>query len=222
MSRLLPRFRRTNPPLPVPTNNVYEVVLQGNLQNQETLSTFYYRDANPKGTAQAPASLATRFTAVVVPAFAAVCATNWTGVGLIVRTVTDPTTPSLVSNFVAPVPGTVAGDSDGTIPAATLVRQTGFRGQTGRGHVNMPAVPATFVNATGESLTPAALAAYLAFIATAFTTPLLLGGNTYTPGLLSRGTRTQMPKVLGYADIDTGFPRTVLGTARRRKLFRGK
>jgi hypothetical protein len=222
MSRQTPRFRRANPPLPVPLNNVYAVSLVGSIDQQETITTYYYQDQNARGTGQAPMALALRVAAIIAPAQAAVSASTWSANEVIVRMLTDATTPTTIFSLPAPIPGTVAGQADGTIAAATITRQTAFRGQTGRGHVNLPAVPATAVTADGTSLTAASMLSLGIYANTVFFTALVGGGNTFNPVLASRGTRTQMPKVVGSAPLVTFNIRQLLGTVRRRKIGRGK
>ena len=220
MSRAVPRFRRTNNPLPVPANNVYEVVIIGLIDQQETLTTLYYMDNQAVGIGVNPGALQTA-AAVKYVTWTLVTPTTWALQGSTVKCLNNPTVPSITTFLGASQPGVVVGDAEGTIMAATIRRQTAVRGQAGRGHVNMPAVPQSFVAANGYSLTPAAQTAYGVWATANLNTVIVGGGINFTPALVSRGLRTQTPKLLGAAPITLTQVAPVMGTARRRKIGRG-
>ena len=222
MSRANPRFRRANQPLPVPTTNVYEAIVMGQVDAQQTRSTLYYTDSVAVGT-NVPTGILALNAAVTAGAasWAPITTADWTFQGVITRSITSPTYLSQERLLVSPVPGTVAGSYIGTVPCATIDRYTAFRGQAGRGRLSSPPVPASFVATEPSLLNATALPLYQTWATANLLTPITSGGITFTPVLVSRGLRTQTPKVIGAAPLVQCYVNPIIGTCRRRRLDRG-
>jgi hypothetical protein len=221
MSRANPRFRRANPPLPPPVNNCYQANVLFTSFSQQFLATLYYADNQALGTGVNPTALNAAVTAGLA-SFQPVFATDVAVTGVITRSLTSPTVISQTRMLAAPLVGTAAGLSEGTIAAATIRRTTVIRGQAGRGHVNLGPVPDAFITAGGTTLTPAAIALYSTWATTNLGTVITSGGINFTPIVFSRGLRTQTPKLLGASPVNTLQVIPLLGTVRRRKIGRGK
>jgi hypothetical protein len=221
MSRANPRFRRANNPLPVPTNNLYQANVLYTQFSQQFITTLYYLDNKAVGVGVDSGGAASAVLAAL-PAFQSVLSVNATITGVTARSLTTPTALSSTKLLLIPLLGTVAGQSEGSIMAATIDRQTAIRGQAGRGHVNLGPVPSSFTSADGSSLNGAGSVAYAAWSVAMMGTVLSFGGTNYTPALASRGLRTQTPKILGAAPLINSVIRGLLGTTRRRKIGRGK
>lgn len=221
MSRANPRYRRPNNPLPVPINNVYQLSLLGETQGQLTVTTFYYVDANPVGSFLGQSQLISAFITNVLPSYENATTVLWNGTAIVVRVLSSPQLGPTLSILPAGTAGVVPGATLGTIPSVTIDRQTAYAGQTGRGHISMPAVPATFVAPNSATLLDPIPAAYTTLANNAFLQVIVFAGDTFTPALASRGTRL-VPKKLGAAVITQTRVQSVLGTTRRRKIGRGK
>jgi hypothetical protein len=130
-----------------------------------------------------------------------------------------PTSPSLAALTQTVISfGTGTAGHEPTEVAFNINRYTGFKGQCGRGRVLMPAVPTSVVTASKVTT----LTAYTAF-ANQMLAPIAQGGDTFTPGLYSRDGSHAFPGA-GYADLTATLTQasSLLGTARRRKIGRGK
>lgn len=217
MSRANPRFRRDNPVLPIALTNVWRVKFYGVLEGQMTLSSFYYIDSNTKGTnlATAQANLQAALPSIGGPlvTYGAACSSDWQFQSLVIDSPNNPTLSPLVTPYVT-TGGGPAGHEPTTV-AAVVARQTATKGQCGRGHVLVPAVPTAWV--TDSEITT--LTAYTA-LANGMKLTLTTGPDTFTPGIWSKGTRTVHQ--FGFDFLISATPRVVLGTCRRRKLGRGK
>lgn len=218
MSRANPRFRRQNLKLPTPVNNVYRVKFLGSIENQLTINTFYYRDANALGTANLThyTNLYNAITSAgaLRSAYVGCISSDWTMTEIIIDC---PTSPSL-SEFYSP--DSTAGGGPGlhlpTENAMVFDRYTGNKGQCGRGRVSLPAIPGSWVTQSKvTTITPQTL------LRTAMTTALTSGADTFTPGLYSRNGSHAFPGA-GYADLTSVFFNPLIGTVRRRKIGRGK
>lgn len=220
MSRANPRFRRRNPNLPALTNDVLRVKIVGQIENQVTVSSFFYRGPTlPNNCTLADLTdLGTGFVAVgnMLSKFVAAVSADWT---LTAVNIDCPTTPSL-----APLITAQTGNGGGPTPhlptevAMPLIRQTAVKGQCGRGRLSTPAVPSAWVTASKLTTTGAHLA-----LAGQMELTIVQGGKTYTPVVYSAHGSRVFP-IPGSADItlvslSTGL---LVGTIRRRKIGRGK
>jgi hypothetical protein len=221
MSRANPRFRRPNGPLPVVTNNIYQATIVGSINSQVVLMTTYWNDGQAAGTGVASQQLANGVNALNTT-HQPIMGTNAFVTGVIVRPINNPTYVTVKSFLAAFLPGTVASPCAGTILAPTIIRQTAWRGQAGRGRISPFGLPQLFLSADGTQLTPAAITAYTTWANQWLLGTIVNGGITFTAYLYSRGLRTQMPKVPGAAQIQSVSIRPLVGTARRRKIGRGK
>lgn len=221
MSRANPRFRRSNPPLPGLSTNLYQASVLFQLQNQQMISTYYYSDGQAPGTGVSPTLLANGVNALLSQ-FQSIMATNCQVYGTTVRCLNNPTFVSITKFLSVSLSGTVAGNALGTVPGPVILRQTAWRGQAGRGRVSPPGMPASFITPTGEQLTQAAVTTYTTWGNNFLMASITSGGLTFVPYLYSRGLRTQTPKVPGAAQLLSFLVKPLVGTVRRRKIGRGK
>lgn len=224
MSRANPRFRRNNPPLPAAPANCWQLSVLGYVENQVTVNTFYYRDAGLTLAADLSneANLRTGFDTNVIPSFKACISSDWAMTSIVVRCINVPTRAAFVYNYNPVVAGTGAATHMPTTTAAVLSRRTAVRGQCGRGRLYIPAPPVTSQAAVNNSYTTATYQTTLAALATAMKTAFVQTAMTFTPGLASKGPRTQNPRVSGFADLTNVIVVPVYGTIRRRRIGRGK
>lgn len=215
MSRANPRYRRSNQALPAAPANVWELQVIGQLEAQEVMSTFAFWDNGGAITGTPELNLAAGFTASLLTTYKACLSSDWVGQQYNVRCLTIPTRAQVTTTAgIAAVAGSGPAGHEPTTVAAVVSRYTAFRGQCGRGRLELPAVPTSWV--TSSSLTT--IAAYTAFM-TAYAANFIQGGITYSPYLYSRGSRVNHTP--GAAPLVILQLRTVLGTQRRRKLGRG-
>jgi hypothetical protein len=215
MSRANPRFRRNNPALPVGVPNWWQVNVQGVIEGQATLTSFFYSDNNAALIAASESNLAAAWIANCLTAYKGALSADWAGLQMIVKSLSSPTRNTFITTTgIAGVAGTGPAGHEPTIVCVTIDRYTPFRGQCGRGRIGVPAVPTGWV--TASQLTN--LTAHTA-LATNMLAVFVGAGVTYTPGLFSRGSRTTHTQ--GFATLVQAQLRVVLGTIRRRKLARG-
>lgn len=220
MSRANPRFRRSNIKLPTPVNNVYRVRVLGKIENQLTVSSFFYRDARVSQTATTAflTDLGTGFIAPggMLAKYAAACSSDWSVSAIII----DCANLTTLSPLFAAQTGNGGGPATHmpTEVSMPLIRRTAVKGQCGRGRISTPAVPLSWVTASVLSNTAAHTA-----LATQMLSTITQGGEDYTPCLYSRNGSKFAPGQ-GVADlISVDLPAGVLvGTTRRRKLNRGR
>lgn len=218
MSKANPRFRRVNPTLFPPFHGTYRVRITGTIESQLTVSTFYYRDADGP-LSESLIKMQALATGILsggslMSFYGQACSSDWDATEVLVDSPVLQVLATVVEYAGAFAGGGPAGHEPTTV-AAIIHRQTGTKGQCGRGHVSLPAVPTAWVTAS-KITTPLA---YTSFAA-AMVTPVTSGGTTFTPCLYSKGTRIQ--KTVGVADLTSATPRDLLGTVRRRLLGRGK
>lgn len=217
MSRKNPRFTRPNNALPAPTGNVWRVRALGIVENQYTINTFWFQDelSPGTGTATVAATLLAGIQAAsnLQAKLLAACSIDW---NLYQWLIDSPNNPNL--NTQATVVSIFAGgpsSHEPTTVATVIARYTNFKGQCGRGHVSIPAVPTVWV--TASSVTT--FTAYNA-LAIQMVQQVTNGGHTFTPGLYSKGSK--LHQTAGFAPLASVQARTFLGTVRRRKIGRGK
>ncbi len=218
MSKANPRFRRNNPSLPVVLNNVWRVRMIGTVEGQLTINTFFYLDTNGPntGTVTIANSLVTAFMGAggVEPLYIACMSADWSLQGYTVDSPNNPFLSTVQGTF-----GAVGGGPNGHEPTTVGVvisRFSAIKGQCGRGHITLPAVPTAWVTASTLTNTTAHTA-----LANKLSADLVQGGNTFTPCIYSRAGSHYQPQK-GAAAVEAALVRTTLGTVRRRKLGRGK
>lgn len=217
MSRAVPRFRRNNPALVPPNTNLFEVILQGSVEGQMTINTFYYWDNGAGLIPGSESNLTGVFNANVFPLIQACLSIDWAAISVKVRCITDQTRSPFVSNYGVGTNGTGPAGHEPTSVAALISRYTNFRGQAGRGRLYLPAVPSGWV--ANSSILTANFGPFTT-LASALSTTWISGGTSWTPQIFSKGTRFQ-PRA-GAANIARGVARQLLATIRRRRVGRGK
>lgn len=218
MSHLNPRFRRINTPPNSATFNVYRVAITGTIEGQMTVNLFYYRDQIAIATGATLAQMQSLYLGVtgfggIITDYLASLSSDWLATAIIID---SPTSPALARLYMPSIlVGTGPAGHLPTTTAAVITKMSGLKGQCGRGHVALPAVPKTWATESTVTNVTAynALAGQMAQIQAN-------GGVEFHPVIWSKGTR--LTPRLGHTDITVCQLRPVLGTVRRRKLGRGK
>jgi hypothetical protein len=218
MSKANPRFRRNNSALYFVNGNIWRVRIIGAIENQLTVSSFYYIDELGPGTATLAVgvalSIAFQGASAVFTKYCAAVSGDWLSSLVLVDSPTNPTLATIQNIDVAV--GTGPAGHEPTVVGAVVAKLTAVKGQCGRGHITTPAVPTAWV--TGSNLSNQTAHTNLA---NAMVAPLTGSGHTFTPCLYSpKGSHANPIK--GYAPLTNCLVRTTLGTVRRRKLGRGK
>lgn len=147
--------------------------------------------------------------------------TDTTFTSLTVSEVWYGVTPTFVSNYASGVVGTQTGGHHPLETAATGIWRTNLKGQHGRGRIQFPNVPISFVNPATDAnnLTPTAITLYIAAL-NSLMTPLTTSLGSWIPVVIQRPIP---PLVLvSQATQITSFTfDKLLGTQRRRKAGRG-
>lgn len=208
-----------SPMPPVPTKEVYRLVVIGEIELCMTANVFYYQGSEPVGaaTVASQAALASLFGSVEGPftPYLNCLTTDWTFTASHIDCPTQPSLATVVSTG-ANVNGLVPPPALANQSAVVIQKITAWRGKHGRGRISLPAVPRAWVTGTVLSNDAAAKA-----LATAMEAVLSDGTHTFTPGILSRGTGADAGK-LGWLNMRTCKVNSVLGTIRRRKPGTGK
>jgi hypothetical protein len=215
MSRAVPRFRRSNPSLPAAVPNLFEVVVQGTIDSQMTINTFYFADGGAALIANSEFNIGAGWVAAFGTLFRASVSSDWSSLLVKVQCLTTPTRIPGVTSWITSGTGP-AGHAPTTV-CVTCYRGSNVKGQAGRGRFSLPAVPLSWltssaINATGVT----ALNATVTSLGTGFTA----SGVTYVQQIVSR--KNKNGPVLGAAPLLTQGYRTLTGTCRRRKIGRGK
>jgi hypothetical protein len=233
MSRANPRFRRNNPiPNPLPANAPvirYTVKMTGPTGVYEVQRT-WVDYTNTAITSGDESILYNGLWAggLNLTSFLAATQAGDVKIDHIVADYPTLLTVPVTTHTVA-VTGTVAGFTVDPPVGATLIWETNFKGQCGRGRMTLP-VPENFVT-SGAGVTDKINNAGLVAIGN-FANPsigvLTIGGHVWTPSVIGRtanpaGTLPHfLPKGIWHAvPIITYLTNDVLGTARRRKAGRG-
>lgn len=218
MSRAVPRYRRNNQQLPPVPVNSFRLTLLGQHDIQNTINTFYYRD--PDGSLSTYTNqfhVATAFATLILPTIVGFSSSDWTGIAIKSENLSNL---SLVPYYLPLIGVSGAGPAGSEPSFVSLVctRVTSVRSACGRGRVYIPAVPSAYIS-NGFILAGAAQAAAQAIV-TAINATFTVSGKTMQPGLYSHGSRTH--KSNGFADLVATSYNLQVGTARRRKIGRGK
>lgn len=217
MSRANPRFRRTNGVLLPRLNDIYRVRFRGSVEGQLTINTFYYRGSGAINS-ESLAGQINLITALEAPAgmrdkYKACMSSDWTMADMAVDCPFLDTLNTLVAASIG-AGGGAAGHEPTTV-GVVIAKQSVVKGQCGRGHVTLPAVPtawvtnSTLINSTAHDAFALAMGGVISG-----------GGTTFTPVIYSKGTRIN--HTAGVTDVIQCVVRDTLGTVRRRKLGRGK
>ena len=216
MSRLHPRYTRNNPALPAIIPNLWKIVLKGRIEVQATQNTFYYADGGAVLTAATETLAIAAWQAAFAVNWPGMTSTDWLAESVTMECVNLPLRVPVSRPAIVGMNGAIAGGHVGTEQAIIVLRNSGVRGQCGRGRISIPGVPLTFV--TGSSLNVVGLGGMVAnggIIGTGF----VVGAVTYTPQIYSKGSHA-FPTQGASPILSVTFD-NVLGTCRRRKLGRG-
>lgn len=222
MSRAVPRFRRTNAPLPpVATAKVIQITVQGSVEGQMTINTFYYLSP-PGGSAHTQATMrgaATAWQTAFLARYRAAISVDWTLTSVAAISLSDFTLIPFVDTTNAGQAGTGPAGHEPTMVASVISRITAVRGQHGRGRIYLPAVPTAWVTNSTVTLAAGTLAYFN--VGTDMLNGFTLGADVYGAALVQRS------KILPKTLIGAGFiinvaNRPLLGTVRRRRIGRGR
>jgi hypothetical protein len=214
---------RENPPLRVINTNVLRYTLTVVMQGQQCEVSFDYLSGVLAGN-MAPALAAfqgawdtANLTTFLDCISAEAALTTATAADLL-----PGTSPSFVHTYPGGSPGLALGSSYPTTVAALLRKQTSVKGQHGRGRMFMPAVPLSFTNPAVEAntLTPAAVLIYNAFLATLIGGTVAAGGQVWTYSLVTRAIAPLTIPGFGQ-EVQSVSTVPLLATVRRRREGRG-
>jgi hypothetical protein len=195
------------------------VTVAGQQEGQMTINTFYYADAGAALAANTEITIANGWLTNVGGLYNGAISTDWVMKSIKVQCITSPARIPQFATAVLPASGGGPAIHEPTQIAGIIQRRTGIKGQSGRGRVMIPCVPSGWtVNST--IVLGAAVAAYTA-LANAIAANMVIGGITYTPGVLSRRPVAGLP-AFGFAPLISATPVYLLGTVRRRRIGRGK
>jgi hypothetical protein len=221
MSRANPRYRRTNVSGTAVTINdtIVEYIIQGSIEGQLTVNTFYYHGIVTVPTFAQLTTLLTNISLQVFSNMRTCVSADWSCTRELLNVVDVSSIQGVISVANAGVLGTRPATHLPTEVAAVLIRRTTLKGQHGRGRVSLPAISPGDV--TASTITLAAEKTALAALASAMLFVCSDGTNNYTPVVAQRSPAP--PRlVTNYTNITSVTPNYVLGTVRRRKLGRGK
>ena len=209
-------------PMPsMPVNDVFRLVIIGQVEDCMTVNTFWYLNAKPIGSSVRADQLALHdlFVAPLkVSATYLLCVSaEWNMTSINVDVVTKPSLATLIVPKNA-IPG--QGDL-GVAPnqtCVTIAKTTDWRGKHGRGRISVPAVARSIISGTVLSVQTDHIA-----LAAQMQAPLSDAQNNFLPGLwASKQNKETLEWTHGWVPITTCQVRGVLGTCRRRKPGRGK
>lgn len=221
MSRASPRFKRISPSLPpVGTGNgVVMYRIQGQIENQLTVSTFMLSAPVPAPTTAQLNTLLTNLHTALFGKYGACLSADWTAVSEQLLVVHRNDLAGVQSLAAA---GTAGARPAGHLPtevAAVILRVSAVKGQHGRGRLSLPAISTADV--TASKVTLAAEITNLNALAAAMIGTVSDGTNNWTFCIGQRAT-TSPKLVIGFSPIASAAPNLLLGTIRRRKIGRGK
>lgn len=220
MSRANPRYRRTNPTLPVPTGHVVQLILQGTCDNQVVLNVLHYMSGNETPTTATLGTFVTAWIAANQASYLACLSSDYSLSLYKAQYLDQPSVQTLQSSSGLPAPGTGAAGHAPNQVAALISLYSAVRGQSGRGRVYLPGVPAGAV--TNSILSGAQLTA-MATLLTKLQTTVVGGAVNYVPVIWSRRNYNKLTGAGGGASpIIQGATNKTVATIRRRRIGRGK
>jgi hypothetical protein len=183
---------------------------------------FDYTDSVPGSvTPTEMASLAAAFNATNQATLVACLSPQTTLNWLYMQELRYATCPSLQVNYSGGTIGTAGATALPLEVAARITKYSTLKGRHGRGSLQMPAIPNTFVTpATDPSVLNAAAITAYGSVRASLLIPLVVGGRTFN---LAIGVRPITPLTLyTYASqVSSLLLRTTLSTQRRRRIGRG-
>lgn len=221
MSRANPRFRRTNPSLPVvgAGNGVVLYQIWGKLENQLTMTGFMYAAAVNNPTSTQLTTLLGALSAAMFSKYQACLSSDWTYTQETAKVVHRNDIAGVLTTNHAASTGLRGAGHVGTEVACVLLRTSGVKGQHGRGRISLPGIAQGDV--LNSSITQATLITALNALGTQMLATASDGANTWTPCIGQRAS-TSPKLVIGFSPVLTVVVNTLLGTIRRRKIGRGK
>lgn len=220
MSRANPRFHRFNAALPSVTGTgVVEYIIQGSIEGQLTISTFFYQAAVPAPTQVQLTNLGNNLNTAFLSKYLALMAGEWTMTRQLVNVVHVNNIQGIIGTGSAGAAGTGGTLHQPTEVAAIVIRRSAVKGQHGRGRLSLPAVPLNAVS--GSSINQTAYITNAGTLATQMLATVSDGTNNWTPVIAQRAP-TSPRLVIGAAALSAAALNTLLGTVRRRRIGRGK
>jgi hypothetical protein len=222
MSRAVPRFHRTNAPLPLVGNNNGVVLYRifGQLEGQMTISTFMFSSANNAPTQGQLTALLTAISAGVFPVYRLCLSNDWGGNN---KETLDVVHRNDISGILTTANSASAGGrAAGHLPtemAAVMIRYTAVKGQHGRGRVSLPGI--ALGDVTASVISSGTLLTALTNLQTQLLGTYSDGTNTWVHCIGSRQP-TSHGLVTAFAPVTRYVTKVLLGTVRRRKIGRGK
>jgi hypothetical protein len=213
---------RVNIPAPSITGNVARIVVVTSTQSQICNNTFDYMLPGFTAGAGDMLNLITAWRTACKTFLLACLSPLTTYLYTLCQDLANGTFVTAQYNEAGGVVGTAGATNLPLEMAAVIERYSLLKGQHGRGHISLPAVPNTFttpasdpniINATGVTAYSALYAALLLQLTTT--------GGVWSPAII---TRPVPPAVLPSKGVlVAGWTlRTLLGTVRRRKEGRGE
>jgi hypothetical protein len=223
MSRAVPRFHRTNAPLPGLAVPAYRVTVFYLVDQQICLWNQDYIMTNATQQASSEANIANTFYAAVVTPLRACLSSDCTFTAVKATCLTQPSRmPSTFNVLPANQAGTVAGTHVPSEVAAIISKLSGVKGQHGRGRLYLPGIPSSFLapGTDANRWTAAAMSAFAALSTAIFSNTIADGTNNAIAGLTTRVLRG-LPVTNG-ATLTSQVQRALAGVIRRRRIGRGK
>jgi len=224
MSKASPRYKRTNPALPViGTNHVYQVSVQGTVDGMVWIVNLAYMGPNTVST-NTESNIATTFNTTCSTAIRGVMDSTALFTTIKVSSLDQPSRIPYVAavNGGAGYAGSVGATHIPIEMAAIISKYTNIKGQHGRGRNYWPAVPASFVTPGTDPnrLNATGIAAYQTLITAIDNAAITDGATVMDLCIYTRPLKGQ-PVTNAQATI-TYIMRPLLGTVRRRRPGRGK
>lgn len=220
MSRAVPRYRRISPNLiTVPVGaTVVEIKMQGSIEAQMTINTFYYIASVIPTTLQL-STLLLNWQNTFIPLLRACMSSDWTLTKVRIDVVNSNSTAGQDNTTSAGLAGLRGAGHEPTQMGMVSRRVSGVKGQHGRGRFTLPA-PAT-ADITNSTITAAALITAFGTLHTALFGTVSDGVNNWTYVIAQRS--PVAPRlVTATAPVAVMGLNLVLGTIRRRKIGRGR
>lgn len=214
-------------PTPAAAGDIYQVLLQGRIEDQECENVLFFRaqDADPDPLASLIADLVACFLTAFVP----VLAGTYTFERIIAKRIFPDIGPDIIYTPAAgvAVQGATAGDALPSYCSALISLQSVRGGKSGRGRMFIAGVPESQTTASYINVEGALWAALLAFclcMLDKFVHKDVPGAGDWEWGVFSRklGGKKAPFSAVGFAYITAATPRRLLATTRSRKIGHGR
>lgn len=214
-------------PTPAAANDIWQVLIQGLIEEQECENVIYFRaqDVDPDPLAGLLADLAACFVAALVP----VLSGTYTFERMVARRIVPDIGPDVIYVPGAGVQtqGQTAGDALPSYCSALISLQTTLGGRSGRGRMFIPGVPESQTTASrinSEAALWAALLAFCVCMLDKFVHKDVPGAGDWEWGVFSRklGGAKAPFSAAGFHYITAATPKQLLATTRSRKIGHGR